>query len=89
MTQCRCGSEKYGLKLTPEGPHYGKLLCDACGRFGGWAPKPRLTLEVGAPALHLGETVTVAWIKNGWVGLEGSDGRKFSSPADKVKGMPA
>jgi len=28
------------LVLTPDLPHYGKLLCAECGMFRGWAKKP-------------------------------------------------
>ena len=30
----------YNLQLTPETIHYGKLTCQACGFFLGWASMP-------------------------------------------------
>jgi hypothetical protein len=30
--------------LTPEGPHYAKSICEDCGRFVRWEPKPE-TIE--------------------------------------------
>ncbi len=88
MATCSCGGT-LRLEPTPNGPHYAKRVCGTCGRFNGWEPKPRQPLEVDKPALHFGETVTVRWLKNGWAGLEGADGRLFSRPADKVKGLAA
>lgn len=36
----RCGAEANDQVLTPEGPHYGKLVCKVCRTFLGWLPKP-------------------------------------------------
>lgn len=36
---CKCGGS---LKFiaTPEGPHFGKLLCCNCGKFSKWVKNP-------------------------------------------------
>jgi len=39
-----CLHNRKQLELTPNGPHYGKLICLDCGAFAGWAPKPE-TIE--------------------------------------------
>lgn len=87
MTPCSCGVAEVFLQPTPNGPHHAKRICAECGRCRGWEPKPRQPLEAGKPALHLGETVTVLWLKNGWAGLEGSDGRTFSKRTEHLKGL--
>lgn len=45
-----CGSQQRQIILTPDLPHYGKILCD-CGHFLGWAPKPD-SEKVRRPAKH-------------------------------------
>lgn len=36
----QCKSMDLAEVLTPDGPHYGKLSCRACGRFLKWLPRP-------------------------------------------------
>ena len=39
--QCKlCGSTANDQVLTPEGPHYGKVVCQVCQRFLAWMPYP-------------------------------------------------
>ena len=35
-----CGKNNYVEVITPELPHYGKLICAGCGMFIKWLPKP-------------------------------------------------
>lgn len=36
----RCNAEANNQVLTPEGPHYGKVVCAVCGTFLTWLPTP-------------------------------------------------
>lgn len=40
MTCTRCGSATLVEVPTPEGPHYAKLVCEECGGFIKWLPRP-------------------------------------------------
>ncbi len=42
-TTCRCGCDTTHVEQTPHGPHYGRIVCDACGAFRAWARKPGST----------------------------------------------
>lgn len=46
-----CQSTETTVELTPDGPHYGKLVCAACGRFLRWQLKPE-TPRSRRPASH-------------------------------------
>lgn len=44
--QCkRCGMEANDQVLTPEGPHYGKVVCKKCGCWLTWLPRPPLPID--------------------------------------------
>jgi hypothetical protein len=46
VMKCKqCNSEANNQMLTPEGPHYGKLVCASCGRFLAWLPRPVLPIN--------------------------------------------
>lgn len=36
-----CPHANTHIELTPRGPHHGKIICESCKRFLGWAKKPR------------------------------------------------
>jgi hypothetical protein len=40
MTRHECQYTDYMEVLTPEGPHYSKLVCRECGKFFKWMPRP-------------------------------------------------
>jgi len=40
--KCKCGSEANDQVLTPDGPHYGKVVCQVCRAFLGWLPRPKV-----------------------------------------------
>lgn len=42
---------------TPEGPHHAKEVCDLCGRFVRWLPKPETLARVAEVQAH------VEWLK--------------------------
>ena len=41
----RCQSEANNQVLTPDGPHYGKLVCASCGNFLTWLGRPVLPIN--------------------------------------------
>ena len=41
ITCRRCGSEDVQFVLTPDKIHFGKYVCNECGKFIQWAKKPR------------------------------------------------
>ena len=43
--RCSCGSEANDQVLTPEGPHYGKVICQVCKRFLTWMPYPNKPIK--------------------------------------------
>jgi len=43
--RCSCGSEANDQVLTPEGPHYGKVVCQVCRKFLSWMPYPNKPVD--------------------------------------------
>ena len=41
ITCRRCGSEDVQFVLTPDKIHFGKYVCNECGKFIQWAKKPK------------------------------------------------
>lgn len=41
ITCRRCGSEDVQCVLTPDKLHFGKYVCNDCGKFIQWAKKPK------------------------------------------------
>jgi DNA-directed RNA polymerase subunit RPC12/RpoP len=37
----KCGSRDVDLEITPDKIHYGRYVCNPCGRFIQWAKKPK------------------------------------------------
>lgn len=44
--KCKCGSEANNQVLTPEGPHYGKLVCAVCGAWLCWMSRPFKAIDL-------------------------------------------
>jgi|PlaIllAssembly_1097288.scaffolds.fasta_scaffold05025_4 hypothetical protein len=42
----RCQTEANHQVLTPEGPHYGKVVCALCGTWLAWLPRPAAPLNM-------------------------------------------
>lgn len=47
----RCEGECVPVEAPADPPHYGKIICDVCGRFIQWLPKPDRE-KVPRPNLH-------------------------------------
>lgn len=43
--KCKCGCEANDQVLTPEGPHYGKVVCQVCRKFLSWLPYPNRPVD--------------------------------------------
>ena len=41
----KCGCEANNQVLTPEGPHYGKVICENCKGWLAWLPRPALPID--------------------------------------------
>ena len=40
--KCPCGSTETEFILTPEKIHYGKTVCNLCGKFVKWVANPNI-----------------------------------------------